>query len=604
MNSLFARLLRSYIVVILTAIMVTGAALSYLYSDREFERTERELVRQGERIALFFAISSTVQPTQVTANAIQATAEALGVGITIADRRGAVVMTTTNMPAQRLNLRPQDIERVLVNGEIVTRRGFEEALGEAAVTALIPIRRANVILGAVVLHTPSRGVIDTLRNALNLLFLAALLAACAAIAVSYVLSRRIVAPIRAVTEATKEVAEGNFDRRVPATEPGELGELSNAFNELASRLGTTIGELWREKQKTSSILESMDEGVVAVDRAGGIILANPALRRLAAPGTAEGPLRAHPALSVLWPLFERALKGEPVPHSEVRIGDSILSVHVTPLKDERGEVQGAVAILHDITERYRLERMRRDFLANVSHELRTPLTSIRGFAQAILEGMVSGEEQGRRYLRVIMDESMRLIRLVNTILDLSRIEANAIPLNIEPLDIAEVISDAADSLEPLCRDRGIEIELDCGPAPIIHGDRDRLTQVVQNLLDNAVRHAPKGTKVTVRTGPVELADEPGVRIDIEDRGEGIPPEDLPYIWERFYKVDKSRKYERGVGTGLGLVIVKEIVQMHKGRVRAANLPEGGTRFTVELPRGGEGVAKPEGDGGPDSGPRS
>ncbi len=583
MNSLFARLLRSYVVVILTAIMVTGAALSYLYSDREFERTERELVEKGEQIAFYFAISSSLQPTQVTANAIAATAQALGVGITIADRNGRPVMTTTNIPMQSLNLRAQDVERVLVHGEVVTRRGYEEALGEAAVTALIPIKRGGVVVGAMALHTPTRGVLDTLRNALNLLIWAALLAAFAAIAVSYVLSRRIAAPIRAVTEATKAVAEGNFDLRVHTHDPGELGALSAAFNELAARLGQTVGELSQEKQKTSSILESINEGVVAVDRRGNILLANPALRRLSPSNPVRGSLKEHPTLSVLWPSLEQSLLGEVGPHSELRIGESILSIHVTPLKDERDEVQGAVAILHDVTERHRLERMRRDFLANVSHELRTPLTSIRGFAQAILEGVVASEEQGRRYLRVIMDESMRLIRLVNTILDLSRIESSAITLNFEPLDIAEVIADAADSLEPLSRDRDIEILLDIGPSPIIHGDRDRVTQVVQNLLDNAVRHAPKGTRVFVRSGPADFDGEPGVRIDIQDQGEGIPEDDLPYIWERFYKVDKSRKYERGVGTGLGLVIVKEIVQMHGGRVRAANVPEGGARFTVELP---------------------
>ena len=482
---------------------------------------------------------------------------------------------------------PSDVRQVLQQGTIVARRGLEETIQEQVVTALVPIRAGNTVVGAVILHAPIRGTVEAIRAASRILAAAALLALAAGVAVSYVLSRRIVAPIREMTLASVEMAKGNFDRRVENLGKGEIAALGTAFNELASRLGMTIDALTDEKKKTESILTGMSEGVVAVDATGRVILANRAISRLfdEERDWIDVSMEDDSSLAQLWPHFEKVLAEGEGASAELHIQDRILSLNIAPLLGGDGRANGAVGILHDISERYRLEKMRRDFLADVSHELKTPLTSIRGFAQAILEGVVTQKEQVQRYLHVIMDESVRLTRLVNTLLDLSRIESNAVSLTFEDVDLGESLAGAVERLDPLQGERNVEVKLEIPPLPPVWADRDWLAQVWINLLENGIRHSPPGGVVSVRAGLLEGSRGTSVVVDVEDEGAGIPEEELPYIWERFYKVDKSRRYTRGVGTGLGLVIVKELIERHRGRVSASNRPEGGARFRVELPLG-------------------
>lgn len=597
MDTLFARLLRSYVVVLFTAIVVIGAALAYLYTESLFEARTQELIENGRQIARVFEESLlSLQPTILLRTRIEAIASTLNAEITVANREGLLLTTYDETRAQKFRLSPSDVRQVLQQGTIVTRRGLEESIQEQVVTALVPIRAGNTVVGAVILHAPIRGTVDAVRAASRLLAAAALLALAAGVAVSYVLSKRIVAPIREMTLASVEMAKGNFDRRVENLGKGEIAALGAAFNELASRLGMTIDALTNEKQKTESILAGMNEGVVAVDATGKVILANRAFSRLfdSERKWLDVSMEEDPALAQLWPHFQKVLSA-PAEGSqtqgaaaegavaELHMQDKTLSLNVAPLVGADGRPNGAVGILHDISERYRLEKMRRDFLADVSHELKTPLTSIRGFAQAILEGVVTQKEQAQRYLHVIMDESVRLTRLVNTLLDLSRIESNAVALQFEDVDLGESLADAVERLDPLQSERDVEVKLEIPPLPPVRADRDWLAQVWLNLLENGIRHSPPGGVVYVRAALDSDAAGPMVVVDVEDEGAGIPEEELPYIWERFYKVDKSRRYTRGAGTGLGLVIVKELVERHKGRVFAGNRPEGGARFRVQLP---------------------
>lgn len=586
MNTLFARLLRSYVVVLLTAVLVIGGALAYMYTESLFESREQELIDNGRRIAQVFEESLVqFQPTILLRTRVEAIASTLDAEITVANREGLILTTLDEPRAQRLRLSTSDVRAVLQDGVIVTRRGFEESVQERVVTALVPIRGGSNVVGAVILHAPIRGTVDAIRAASRLLLVSALLALGAGVAVSYVLSRRIVAPIREMTLAAVEMAEGNFDRRVENLGRGEVAALGKAFNELATRLGETIDALTSEKEKTDSILSGMSEGVIAVDADGKVILANPAVTQLFGEERdwIAASMRDDPRLMQLWPHFERVLKDAQGVTAELHIDNRILTLNVAPLAVQGGKPNGAVGILHDISERYRLEKMRRDFLANVSHELRTPLTSIRGFVQAILEGVVSQEEQVRRYLQVIMEESLRLSRLVNTLLDLSRLESNAVTFTFEDVDLSDSLAGAVERLDPLASEREVEVRLALEPLPPVTADRDWLAQVWLNLLENAIRHSPKGGVVTVKTSRAADPSSAWAVIDIDDDGPGIPEDEIPYIWERFYKVDKSRRYTRGAGTGLGLVIVKELVERHGGRVSASNRPEGGARFRVELP---------------------
>lgn len=590
MNKLFAKLLRSYVLVLLTAIMTTFGVLSYFYTETLFNQREEELVENGLRIA--HAFEESFLPTQsiiLLDTRINAIAGTLKAHITIANREGLITMTTVDETETEnmIVLSPEDVRNVLDEGVILTRRGYEEAVREQVVTALVPIRVRGSVVGAVILHAPMSETLKALGTASRLLLIAVAIAAAAGVLISYVFSKRITAPIIDMTTASEEMARGQFDRRVQVRDGAaeEIIALGSAFNRLGSQLGETIDALMKETRKTESILVSMSEGVLAVDLSGKVILTNPAVADFL---NVEHPLYSkfledESATAPLRHAFRHVLQGENDVSTELHIDDRTLVVQVSPLTNADGKLSGAVGILRDISEKERLERMRRHFLADISHELKTPLTSIRGFAQAILDGVIIGEQQMRRYVHVIMDESLRLIRLVNTLLDLSRIESHALQLHFERLDLEELITDTLEVLTPIISERQLDIALDIPPLPSVKADRDRLTQVWLNLLDNAARHAEKDGAVSISGEIVTIGDHERVVINIENDGSTIPENELPYIWERFYKIDKARRFERGVGTGLGLVIVKEIVELHGGTVRAENLAEGGVRFQVELP---------------------
>jgi two-component system sensor histidine kinase ResE len=244
-----------------------------------------------------------------------------------------------------------------------------------------------------------------------------------------------------------------------------------------------------------------------------------------------------------------------------------------------------VAVLRDVTEEVRLEKLRKDFVANVSHELRTPLSMLQGYSEALLDDIVSTPEERRELAQVIHDESLRMGRLVQDLLDLARLEAGRLELHAAETDLAPMLQRVHRKFAALARERGIALELDApaegGALVLAWADEDRLEQVFTNLLDNAIRHTAEGKRIFLRATRLESEAGPSIRIEVEDQGDGIPPEDLPYIFERFYKADKSRK--RTSGTGLGLAIVKNLVEAHGGVIAARSRIGHGTTFAVTLP---------------------
>ena len=254
-------------------------------------------------------------------------------------------------------------------------------------------------------------------------------------------------------------------------------------------------------------------------------------------------------------------------------------VRSSPFTGPGGVNWGSVALPNDISSRRELEEMRRQFVANVSHELRTPLTSIRGFLQAILDGVVTDPASVRKYMRIMLAECLRLIRLSNSLLDLSRIEGGSIELYREEVELGPLVQEIFDRLLPAIDDKELKVSLGIQPGfPPLHVDRGRMAQVMLSIVDNAVRITPKGGRILVQAA----VEDGRAVIRVRDTGPGIDPEELPLIWERFYKGDKSRRSGPG-GTGLGLVIVKQLVEKHGGFVDVECPPEGGAVFIVSLP---------------------
>lgn len=410
---------------------------------------------------------------------------------------------------------------------------------------------------------------------------------------AFFLSTRITKPLLQMKKAAGFITMGEYKMRVPVTSSDEIGDLAVAFNEMTARLDETVNALNHEKEHLASVLRSMTDAVITLDAEGRVILTNPQGERLEADWSgltweeAEGD---RPGKGVLAPgplkrLFAEVASGNKEVISTVHVHANVYSVVMTPLYSLEG-LRGAVAVLRDVTEEHRLDKLRKDFVANVSHELRTPLSMLQGYSEALIDDIAATPEDRKELAQVIHDESLRMGRLVKDLLDLARMEAGHIELSFRPFELEPLIQRVHRKFSAMCKERGIAFQLSAPESGItLHAaDEDRLEQVLTNLLDNAVRHTPQGSWIELRLRKENGPGAPAVVVmEVADGGRGIPKEDLPYIFERFYKADKARTRGSSGGTGLGLAIVKNIVDAHQGTISAESELGSGTTFTIRLP---------------------
>jgi two-component system phosphate regulon sensor histidine kinase PhoR len=389
--------------------------------------------------------------------------------------------------------------------------------------------------------------------------------------------------LRVVADTARRYREGDFSR--PARDHGqdEIGIVAGVLDETAHELGARLRNLAREQAHMAAILSGMIEGVVLVDSAGRLVLTNPAARAmLHLAGDAEG---VHYLEVVRQPDVARQLSSalggaapDPVEVSLERDARQIFVANVVPVATARGG--GAVLVLHDITALRRADQVRRDFVANVSHELRTPLTAIRGYVEALLDAPPD-PEQARRFLEIVGRHSERMERLVRDLLRLARLDAGQETIERTDCGLAALIAGVERDLESRLAAKRQRLDVTiAAEAAAVSGDPVKLHDVCRNLVENASNYAPEQGTIEVSTG--RSGDH--VVLTVADRGPGIPEADLPRIFERFYRVDRSRTRDPG-GTGLGLSIVRHLVELHGGHVTAANRAGGGAVFTVSLPAG-------------------
>ncbi len=359
--------------------------------------------------------------------------------------------------------------------------------------------------------------------------------------------------------------------------------LAGAFNAMAEQLQAKIQELEASRSQIEGILQSMNEGVLVVGPAGELLLVNEAARQIFQMGQEAAPGR--PFLEVvrqpeLQELVQQILKtGQPHVGGLTLYAPSeqYLQVHATSCQTRQEAC--ALLVLHDITDLKRLEQVRRDFVANVSHELRTPLTAIQGAVETLLDGALKDPDQGRPFVESIAEETASLHRLVNDLLILAHVESKQPILKKEPIPLQEFLETEIARHRSLAEAHQVALMLETvPPGRTVAADRNQLAQAIGNLLDNAVKYNKPNGRVAIRTS----MQGQQCRIEVEDTGIGIPPQDLPRIFERFYRVDKARSRETG-GTGLGLSIVKHVAEAHGGSVQVESQFDHGTRFTLILP---------------------
>lgn len=407
-----------------------------------------------------------------------------------------------------------------------------------------------------------------------------------ALVFSDILSRLTTRPLRQIAAIAAEIGRGNFQRRLPAEWHDELGDLARIMNDMAGRLEAELTSLSAERNRLDAILAGMGEGLMVTDADGAITLVNPAFRRLFGVheeviGRPLSHISRHPALHRSYRTVRengRELQEEMIIQSG---GEKALATHWVPLV-EGGKTRGMVAVFHDISDQKRLEKVRKDFVANVSHELRTPVTVIKGYAETLLDGVLTGDpDRAARFVEIILSHSQRLTSLITDLLSLSELESTDFTLQLQPIPLEGTIRRACALLEGNAAGKSIALHPPAGELPCVLADQGRLEQVLINLVDNAVKYTLPGGRVALA-----VADEGEfVRVSVRDTGPGIPAESIHRLFERFYRVDAGRSRDEG-GTGLGLAIVKHIILLHGGTVRVENNPDGpGATFSFTLKKG-------------------
>lgn len=461
------------------------------------------------------------------------------------------------------------------------------ASGERQLHLSLPVPGASgEVAGVVYLVGSLEPTYKTISDVRAILLAATVLAIAVTLGLALTLARTITGPIEAVTRGAARMAEGEFEQEIPVRSDDEVGRLARMFNHLALRLRETLSEVTREREKLSAILTHMADGLVAIDREGRVILINPAAGRILRVKVREQMGRPYRDLLGGLDLdepVEETLAGRRGISREIQVGDEparTVKVEFAPLRGELGSPAGAVMLLRDITEEARLEGMRREFIANVSHELKTPLTAVKSYVETLLYYPPDDKDLARKFLTVVNHETDRMTRLVNDLAYLSRLDSE--PPSLMRRDrvlLDEVAADVVGKMMVHAENKGLSLRW-CPPREgvFVKGDADRLAQVVINLVSNAINFTLPGGEVRVRV-TVEGAL---ARLEVEDTGIGIPAEDLPRVFDRFYRVDKARSREQG-GSGLGLSIVKQIVLAHGGEVDIKSEVGKGTQVVVAIP---------------------
>lgn len=468
----------------------------------------------------------------------------------------------------------------ILNGTSISATHRFEFMDEEIMLAGVPVTDdTGAIRGGLILAEPLSQMRSLYRVMGMLTLLVAGCSLLAAALLSLRLSGMLVRPIQKLTRAARRMADGSSAERITSLPNDEIGDLGRVLNSMSGRLIDVIRNLRKERDKLGWVINGIGEGLVAVDANWNLVHVNAAflemleLERPKAIKTGESP-----ALTQLRAMIDRCLEGETVADINVQNPSGrALRATASPIADEEEGIVGCVCMLRDVSEAERMEQLRRDYVANVSHELRTPLTGIRGMVEPLIDGCMDTEEERQDSYRVILKETIRLEKLVGEMLDLSRLQDGRLTVELEPMELPGILDAAARSMQGIADEAGVRLSVETdGSALPCMGNEDRITQVLVILMDNALSFTPSGGSVTV------FARDAGDHLDVgvRDTGCGIEPKDLPMIWERFYKADKSRM--RTTGTGLGLSIAKLVTKMMGGDIDVISEPGQGAEFTFTL----------------------
>jgi len=582
----FWKLYTPYAALILLSTVLFGMRISRSLEEDANHEIRQSLEARARLLKVLAKDSLESPPPASFQPRIRALGEQIGTRLTVIKADGTVIADSDERPVGMDNHgeRPEILEAH--SQDIGTAQRFSNTLGTRMMYLALAVKTEGRLLGYVRTSLPLSVIDRWLGRLHRAIALGAGASALAALFLGLLLTRHFIKPLASMTRVAEAMSQGDYQQRLPATRRDEIGQLAQAFNRMAGSCQLRTDIINADRNKLSAILSGMSEGVVAVDRQERLIHLNEAAGRLL-----EVPPKEHVG-KTLWQLtrirevpeiLSAALRGEGERQARLQLAafkkDRYIDVTASPLHDAQGKIRGAVAMMKDVSAHYQLETVRRDFVANASHELKTPITAIRGLVETLIDDTALPEATRARFLEKIRNQSLRLSSLVNDLLALSRLESGRQTQEALPLDLRELLLDAAKTFASVGEEQGIALEVQVAESPIeVLGDEEALSQLVDNLLDNALKYTLRGGSVSARLSQQDSQ----ACISVKDTGIGIAPKDLERIFERFYRVDKARSRALG-GTGLGLSIVKHIALVHGGHVSVESRPGQGSIFRVFLP---------------------
>ncbi|NWO12266.1 ATP-binding protein [Virgibacillus sp.] len=569
-------LLVSFVLFILTILLLQ------FFEDFHIQEAEQDMLQTAEKISMLVDTHDENEIIEETTERVKDPASRVAI---VSGDGDLWVSNSEDDQLSKLELdwlKQEELSSVLTNNVQVRKQMKLPGTEREAMIVGVPMNHQD---GAIYVYQSLNVIDQTKAETTKIIFLAAGIAIVLTTIFAFFLSTRITSPLIKMREAAFDLARGEFNTKVPILTHDEIGELALAFNRMGRQLKFHLNALRQEKEQLSSIVSSMADGVITLNRSGDMIVTNAPADRFIEdwyyennlPYRAEDRKLPHELKTIL----QEVIDGETEAMHELSLQGRNWVMVMTPLYDQ-AYVRGAVAVIRDMTEERRMDKLRQDFIANVSHELRTPISMLQGYSEAIVDDIAETKEDKNELAQITHEESLRMGRLVNELLDLARMEAGHIHLNTEEVKVGPYVERIYKKFQGLANENKISLHLDKSiyEATAVF-DPDRIEQVFTNLIDNAIRHTSKEGYVNIKV----INDSEAFQVEIQDSGSGIPEEDLPFVFERFYKADKSRtRDKKKKGTGLGLAIAKNIIDAHQGTINVNSKLNQGTAFYLRIPR--------------------
>lgn len=500
------------------------------------------------------------------------------------DKDLRVIATSDPGSQDKVGQRTTDIvvTRTFVTEEMIEKMSIDKSSNERKWLLYVPIKVDNEVEGILFIEGKIERVFEQIQVINQVLINGTIIALVFTAIVAVIIAQTITRPITDMKKQAQAMARGNYSRKVKVYGHDEIGQLAITFNNLSKKLQDEQAKTDSEKRKLSSILKFMTDGVISTDRKGRIILINEAAEQML--NVTRETVISENIIDVLELGDKYSLKDLTQEQNSVILDLStnavplIVRVNFSIIQKETGIMNGLIVVLHDITEQEKIERERREFVANVSHELRTPLTTMRSYLEALTDGAWMDKDIAPQFLKVTQNETERMIRLVNDLLVLSKMDSKDYQLRKEWINFPKFLDHIIDRFE-MAKEKNVHFSRDYLNEPIlVEIDQDKITQVLDNIISNALKYSPSGGTITVKL----VVFHDSLEVKISDQGVGIPKQNLHRIFDRFYRVDKARARHIG-GTGLGLAIAKEMVEAHNGHIWATSIEGKGTTIHFTLP---------------------